>query len=154
MLVLTLWFLKFPIVSPRMNIITSHDQFKPTRLGENLVVNVNVLQCTESSNTCFWVWVATAIGNNFLWLSRVFERSFSFDQTTGYFPGDVSFSGLKELVLLSNSSLLKGKEKQLLLQNRQKRSYIINSPDGKRLWRCLTWEAQSRPSRQGNPRAV
>jgi len=28
-------------VSQRMNTIESHDQFKPTRIGENLVVNYN-----------------------------------------------------------------------------------------------------------------
>ena len=27
---------------PRMNTIASHDQFKPTRIGENLVVNYNL----------------------------------------------------------------------------------------------------------------
>jgi len=30
-------------VSPRMNTIASHDQFKPIRIGENLVVNYNVI---------------------------------------------------------------------------------------------------------------
>ena len=29
-------------VSPRMNAITSRDQFEPIRIGENLVVNYNI----------------------------------------------------------------------------------------------------------------
>ena len=39
-----------PAVSPRMNTITSRDQFKPIRIGENIVVNYNGL-CTSSSAT-------------------------------------------------------------------------------------------------------
>ena len=31
------------MVSPRMNTIASRDQFKPIRIGENLVVNYNYL---------------------------------------------------------------------------------------------------------------
>ena len=38
------WALSSDSVSPRTNTIASRDQFKPMRIGENLVVNYNISQ--------------------------------------------------------------------------------------------------------------
>ena len=57
--------LKLPSVSPRTNTIASHDQFKPIRIGENLVVNYNVRQfylSTGGALGCPWSeWVKEEI---------------------------------------------------------------------------------------------
>ena len=41
-------FRKFPSVSPRMNTTASRDQFKPIRIGENLVVNYRAIYTGEN----------------------------------------------------------------------------------------------------------
>ena len=39
-------------VSPRMNTIASRDQFKPIRIGENLVVNYNMISIASRPVGC------------------------------------------------------------------------------------------------------
>jgi len=59
-------------VSPRKNIIASRDQFKPIRIGENLVVNYNCPQCLSEEN----ILMDSTLRENFSLDKRAFRKKF------------------------------------------------------------------------------
>ena len=113
-------------VSPRKNIIASRDQFKPIRIGENLVVNYNCPQCLSEEN----ILMDSILRENFSLDKRAFSKKKIWKINWSAFTvGFVCFLS-KFYIWLSRLSSKKVKNNSIWYLNRHtEENLVVNNKD-------------------------